>query len=50
MKKTILALIALGLLAGCTTINVTTTGNVAVDAHKEIAVSDPSATVGLPLL
>ena len=48
--KLFLLLATLGLVSGCTTINVTTTGNVAVDAHKEIAVVDPNATVGLPLL
>lgn len=37
-------------ISGCTTINVTANGNVTVDAHKDVTVSDPSATVGLPLL
>lgn len=38
------------LLAGCTTVNVTTSGDVTVDAHKEITVSDPTASVGIPVL
>lgn len=48
MRLTILFILLA--LAGCTTINVTTSGNVTVDAHKNITVSDPQATVGIPLL
>ncbi|GEM_PF-6931341 len=39
--------IACAIVAGCTTINVTSDGDVRVDAHKEIVVADPSVEVPL---
>lgn len=47
MKKVILLALLL-LCAGCTTINVTTDGDVKVDARKTVTVSDP--TVGVPAI
>lgn len=46
----IIAAILLLCSVSCTTINVTTSGGVLIDAHKQIIVSDPSANIGIPLL
>lgn len=49
MKKAIcLALILL--CAGCTLNYVTDSSGVNIDAHKDIKVTDPTTTVGLPVL
>lgn len=49
MKK-LFIVVMLAFCQGCSTINVTTSGDVLVDAHKNIVVSDPTATVGVPLI
>lgn len=49
MKATILIMLFLS-ISGCTMINVTTCGDVSIDAHKDVVVSDPQANVEVPMI
>ena len=50
MMKKIMVLILLSMLAGCSTINVYDSSGVTVNMPKTVTVSDPSTSIGLPLL
>lgn len=48
--KRIICLLLLLLCAGCTVNYVSDSSGVNIDARKDITVTDPSTTIGLPVL
>ena len=48
--KTVLVILIFFTLAGCSTINIYDSSGVTVNMPKTVTVSDPSTSIGIPLL